>query len=104
MLALAYSFAVFLIWTLVGRALFALAAPRFGALRSWLLAPGVGLAACLLCLMVLNQLGWPIGRFTWPMTTVLIVAAAVVLWRRRPVFPTRVLLPFFGAALFSLLW
>ncbi|HUR58704.1 MAG TPA: hypothetical protein VM029_13410, partial [Opitutaceae bacterium] len=104
MLALAYSFAVFLIWTLVGRALFALAAPRFGALRSWLLAPGVGLAACLLCIMVLNQLGWPIGRFTWPMTAVLIVAATVVLVRRRPVFPTRVLLPFFGAALFSLLW
>ncbi len=104
MLALAYSFAVFLVWTLVGRALFALAAPRFGALRSWLLAPGVGLAVFLLALMFLNQLGWPIARFTWPMTLGLIAGAVAVLTRRRPAFPTRILLLFFGAALFSLLW
>ena len=104
MLALAYSFAVFLIWTFVGRALFAVAAPRFGALRAWLLAPGVGLSVFLLSVMVLNQLGWPIAQIAWPMTLGLLLAAVAVFWRRRPIFPTRAVLPFFGAALVSLLW
>ncbi|MDO8543843.1 MAG: hypothetical protein Q7S40_25655 [Opitutaceae bacterium] len=83
MLALAYSFSLFVIWTLVGRALFVVFAPRFGALRSWLLAPAMGLAVFLLTLMTLNQLGLPIGRFSRVMTASLTLASLAVLgWRR----------------------
>lgn len=104
MLALAFSFALFLVWTVTGRALVSLAAPRFGVLRSWLVAPAVGLAVMLLGLMVFNQLGIPINRFAWPLTAALLAAAAVVLFKSRPALPTRSLLPFAGAALFSLVW
>ena len=104
MLALAFSFSVFIFWTLVGRAVLALAHPRLGILRSWLLAPGLGLATLLMGLMVLNQAGWPIARFAWPLTLALAVAAIVVLIRYRPCTPWRRLTPFFLAALASLLW
>lgn len=104
MLALAFSFSIFLLWTVVGRALLALVSPRFGALRSWLLAPGLGLAIVLFSLMVGNQAGWPIGSFARSMTLGWTVAAlAVLLWRKPPT-AWRALAPFFGAALFSLLW
>ena len=75
MLALAYSFGLFLIWGVIGRALVAVFAPRFGVLRAWLVAPGLGLAACLLGLMALNQSGWPIGRIAWPLTGALLAAS-----------------------------
>lgn len=104
MLALAYSFALFLIWTLVGRALFAIVAPRYGALRAWLLAPGVGLAATLLCVMVLNQVGLPVRAFSRPMTAVLVLASTGILVWRRPITPGKSLLPFLGAVIVSLLW
>ena len=104
MLALTYSFGLFLIWTVVGRAVLEILSPRFGALRSWLLAPGLGLAAILLTLMALNQLGWPIGRFAAPMTLGWLAVAAAVLWLRRPVVSPRALGPFVLAAVVSLAW
>ena len=62
MVALAYSFSLFVIWTLVGRALVAVAAPRWGVLRPWLISPGLGLSVFLLAVMTLNQLGLPIAQ------------------------------------------
>ncbi len=104
MLALAFSFSVFLLWTLVGRAVLALVSPRFGVLRAWLLAPGLGLSIILITLMVGNQAGWPIGAFARVMPAAWVVLAIGVLLWRRPVWSPRALVPFFGAALFSLLW
>ncbi len=104
MLALAFSFSVFLLWTLVGRALLAVVSPRFGVLRAWLLAPGLGLSIILISLMVGNQAGWPIGQFARVMPAGwAVLAIAVLLWRR-PKWSPRALGPFFGAALFSLVW
>ncbi|HEY1108101.1 MAG TPA: hypothetical protein VGE76_05705, partial [Opitutaceae bacterium] len=104
MLALAFSFTLFLVWTVVGRALVSVAAPRFGVLRSWLVAPAAGLAVMLLGLMVFNQLGIPINRFAWPLTAALVALAGAGLFKYRPTLPARALLPFAGAALFSLVW
>ena len=104
MLALAYSFGLFLIWGVIGRALVAVFAPRFGVLRAWLVAPGLGLAACLLGLMALNQSGWPIGRIAWPLTGALLAASLGALAWRRPRLPGRALAPFALAALASLAW
>jgi hypothetical protein len=104
MLALAYSFLQFVYWSFVGRAVIAIVYPRFGALRAWLVAPGVGVATVLLGLMALNQGGIPIGRFATPMTVVLGIAAIAVLVWRRPITPGRQLAPFFVATVVGLLW
>ena len=66
MLALGLSFLLFGFWTLVGQAVFSALKIRLGVLRSWLLAPSVGLSVVVLLLMVFNQAGWPIGRFARP--------------------------------------
>src|SRR5450830_1194845 len=104
MVALAFTLGIFLFWTLVGRALLAAVSPRFGALRAWLLAPGLGLAIILISLMVGNQAGWPIGQFARAMPAAWAVLALAVLVWRRPCWSPRALVPFFGAALFSLVW
>jgi hypothetical protein len=104
MLALALSFAFFLFVAFVGRALLALAGWRGGILRAWLLAPATGLAVLVLGTMTFNQLGLPIQALAWPLALGLLAASAGIFFWRRPIFPTRALLPFFGVALFSLIW
>ncbi|HVU34801.1 MAG TPA: hypothetical protein VHE61_15315 [Opitutaceae bacterium] len=104
MLALAYSFSVFLYWALVGRAVIAVAYPRGGVLRSWLIAPGIGLSVLLLGLMAFNQGGIPIKEFTTPLTLALgVLAVGVLIWKR-PVTAWRRTAPFVLAVVFSLLW
>lgn len=102
--ALALSFAFFLFAVALGRATLALFGWRGGVLRSWLLSPATGLAVIVLSVMVLNQAGLPVRSFARPLTAGLALAAAGILWWRRPVFPGRALLPFFAVALFSLGW
>jgi hypothetical protein len=102
--ALAFPVALVLFWTLIGRALFAVFCPRFGVLRSWLLAPGLGMAALLLTIMPLNQLGLPIRSFARLLALGWLTVAVYVLWRWRPLLPVRGLAPFAAAVLFSLLW
>lgn len=104
MLALAFSFLVFVYWTVLGRAVVSLAYPRLGALRAWLVAPALGVSVLLLGLMVFNQAGIPIRTFATPLTIVLGVAAVGVIAWRRPVTPWRTLAPFLLAALVSCLW
>ncbi|MCX6952346.1 MAG: hypothetical protein NTV51_09300 [Verrucomicrobia bacterium] len=104
MLALALSFAFFLFLTVLGRATLALCNWRGGVLRSWLLAPAVGLATAVLAVMVLNQAGLPIAAFARPMTIGLAVLAAAVLAWRRPELPLRALLPFLAVVFFALIW
>src|SRR3954471_8999182 len=104
MAALALSFAFFVFVTVVGRATAALSRWRGGVLRAWLLAPAAGLAVVVLATMALNQLGLPVRTFAWPMTGALALAAAVILFWRRPAVPVKALAPFFVIAVASLLW
>jgi hypothetical protein len=104
MLALAFSLAVFAFWTVLGRAVIALAYPRFGVLRSWLMAPAIGLSVVLLSLMVFNQAGWGISAFATPVTVVLGIAAVAGLAWRTPTTTWRPLAPFAMALVISLLW
>ncbi len=104
MLALAFSFLVFAYWTSLGRAVVALAYPRIGALRAWLLAPAIGLSVILLGLMFLNQAGVPIGQFATPLTVLLGIAAIAVLGWTRPVTPWKKLAPYFLAVMFACVW
>ena len=104
MLALAFTYFVFVYWAVVGRAVLALVYPRLGVLRAWLLAPALGLAVVLLGLMAFNQAGLPIARFTMPMTVGLGVSALAILAWRRPVTPGGKLAPFVLASVFALFW
>ena len=109
MAALALSFAFFLFLTVLGWAVLSACKWRGGILRAWLLAPATGLATAVLAIMVLNQLDLPVRAFAWPMTLALAAfTAAIFVLHRQPrhrlAFPARALAPFFGVALFSLLW
>ncbi|HEY3754526.1 MAG TPA: hypothetical protein VGL42_00090 [Opitutaceae bacterium] len=102
----AFAFSLFLLiyWTLVGRALFCLCRDRPGILRSWLLAPSLGLAVTVLTLAAGNQAGMPIGQFAWPMTLILLAGSLLVLGRHRPTLPGPAALPFAGAAVLFVAW
>ncbi len=105
MAALALSFSFFLFLTFVGRATLAMCRWRGGVLRAWLLSPATGLAVVVLSVMVLNQdASLPIGRFAWPLTIVLAIASTAIFFWRRPMFPTRALVPFIAIVVFSLSW
>ncbi|MFZ9746008.1 MAG: hypothetical protein ACO3G4_05195 [Opitutaceae bacterium] len=101
-LLLSLAFVAYL--TLVGGGLLAACRWRGGVLRTWLLAPAVGLAGVILGLMLLNQAGLPVRTFAWPLTLGLGVAAAGILRWRRAVLPRQALAPFAGVAVASLLW
>ncbi|MBI5689435.1 MAG: hypothetical protein HZC55_05005 [Verrucomicrobia bacterium] len=102
--ALALSFVFVGLLAFVGRATLAALAWQGGVLRTWLLAPAVGLAVVLLGTMTLNQAGLPVRTLAWPLTLVLLVAAGAVFRWRRPLFPGRALRPFVVVAICSLLW
>src|SRR5688500_3605278 len=102
MSALALTFGFFLFAAALGRATLALCRWRGGVLRAWLLAPAVGLAVIVLAVMVLNQAGLPVNQFAWPLTLGLALATGVIFFWRRPVVPTRALLPFVAIVVFSL--
>jgi hypothetical protein len=78
---------------LCGRATFSLVGVRLGHVRTWLLAPPLGLAVIALAVMVLNQAGLPVQRFAVPLLLGTLAGAGLLLVRRRVPVP-RALLPF----------
>ncbi len=104
MLALSLSLLLFAFWTAVGQAVQVALRLKVGVLRSWLLAPGIGIAVVAIPLMIGNQAGVSIGAFARPLTLVLALAAAAALLWRPPRFPWRALAPFVLAILFALAW
>lgn len=97
MFALGFSAALLIFWGLVGQALFLVSGNLPGVLRSWLLAPALGLAVTVLGVMTLNQSGLPVDRFAWPLALTLAALAVAVVMRRRPAFPLRSAVPFLAA-------
>jgi hypothetical protein len=104
MLPLGFSFFLLVSWTLVGAAVLFGTRAQAGLLRSWLLAPAVGLAVQTVLICIANQAGWGTDRFAWPLEVVSVLVAGVVLYLRRARLPIRALLPFWGAAGVFLLW
>lgn len=98
MLALGFSITLALFWTLLGQAVLIATRSRVGVLRSWLLAPALGVAVTVLMVMIVNQAGIPVDRFAWPLTLFLGLAAACIVARGpRPPFPVRAALPIIAA-------
>ena len=104
MIAALFSLFLFLFLTLLGKAVMAALKFRCSILRSWLLAPSVGLAAVVLLTLNINQTGLPVKTFALTMTVVLAIFSVLVFWWKRPLFPWKQLAPFLGAAIFSLLY
>jgi hypothetical protein len=88
-------------FALCGRAAFALAGVRLGHVRTWLLAPTLGLAVISLAVMILNQAGLPVGMFGGPLVLGTSVMAALALIHQRVAVP-RALLPFIVLAVIAL--
>src|SRR5437879_6432100 len=101
MFPLLLAFALFLFFTLVGKALLEAVPFPFPILRSWLVAPAVGLSVVVLLTLNLNQLGLPVKNFAWWMTAVLAVCIAFVFFKRKPTFPVTQLMISLGIALFA---
>jgi len=104
MLTVCLIFSVFIFWSLVGRALLSVVVPRLALMRSWLISPALGLAVLVLCLMVGNQAGYPIGQFALTLSLVLLVLSLGVLVITRPVFPVKQLLPFVFVLVGACVW
>jgi len=104
MLALLLAFSLFLFLTLLGKAVTEALQFRFPIIRSWLLAPSIGLATVVLLTLTLNQGGLPIKSFASWLTFALAVSVVAIFWWRRPILPWKQLWPFLGIALFSLMY
>lgn len=83
MIPLLLALIFFVHFAVVGRATFALLGLRFGHVRTWLLAPTLGLAVTGLIVMVPNQAGVPMAAYVRPLIAVILLGALGVLgWRR----------------------
>jgi len=67
-----------------------------------LLAPAVGLAVTVLAVFSLNRLGLPVKQFGLALAISFLLAAIVIFWRLRPVFPWRRYFPFGAVFLLAL--
>ena len=88
------SLALFSFFSLIGFAVLQLIGSTRNLLRNALLAPSVGAASLVLPLFTFFRLNLPIRRVALPLTILLAVGVAVILWRRRPALPLRQLMPF----------
>src|SRR6266850_3817271 len=101
MLAFAVVIAVFSFWSIVGLALVSRLYSRRNLLQNVLLAPITGLVATALLVTWINCAGVPV-RYGGPAATLfLVILAAWLLRRYRPVIPVRRLLPFAGVLLLA---
>ncbi len=83
MIPLLLALIFFVHFAVVGRATFALLGLRFGHVRTWLLAPTLGLAVTGLIVMVPNQAGVPMAAYARPLIIIITLGAlGVLVWRR----------------------
>src|SRR5947208_16712794 len=94
---------LFLVWTVLGGAIIACCHGRRMGVNELLLSPAVGIAAAVIPLFTLSRLGLPIGKVAVPVAIGLIIAAAALLWRWRPIVPWRTAWPF-AIVLIGAMW
>ena len=83
MLAFLLTFALFLLWSLIGHGVFALSWGRRKPLLRAFLAPAVGVVTLVLCTYGLNRLEIPVRTFGPCLAVVLTCAAGLAMWRFR---------------------
>lgn len=95
--------ALFLFWTVTGLAFVSLLNTQRNLLRNALLSPVVGAALTVLLVIWANSTGLPVKHAGPAVTLLLLLAAAVIFWRVRPVVPYSRLKPFLLVLLSSAL-
>ena len=94
-----FSLSLFAFWGCVGIAVLALFPARLRLLQGILLAPTIGLAATDLLLLGVSRMGVPVKDFGLGLAVgLLLVSVLIVVWKR-PLFPVRRLIPYFGIIL-----
>jgi hypothetical protein len=102
--ALALSVALFIYWWLIGYPLLAVLHTQRRLLQNMLLAPVVGLAVLVICMLWLNRfLSWPVSEFGTGLGIVLVIASLGFLGYYRPLIPFQRFLPFALILLFALI-
>ncbi|MEO8659634.1 MAG: hypothetical protein ABI693_14275 [Bryobacteraceae bacterium] len=96
MKSVALSFALFVLWSVLGVGFLTAFYSRRNLLRNLLLAPVTGASLVLLFVFWINRLGIPVGRFGRPLWAALLVVSLGLLWfrRKRPIIPFRRTAPF----------
>src|ERR1035438_4908122 len=79
--------ALFLFWTVTGLAFVSLLNTQRNLLRNALLSPAVGASLTVLLVIWANRMGLPVKHAGPAVTVLLLFAAAIILWRVRPVVP-----------------
>ncbi len=102
MAAMALTLALFLFWTVVGRAVLAVLPARRHPLRELLLAPVCGLVFTVLPVFLLNRMNVPIGRFGPALALTMAAASLAILAVLRPPVPLRACRPVAVALLLAL--
>lgn len=104
MLPFLFILGAFIFLTLVGQAVLSGLKIRFGVIWSWFLAPTVGVGVTILAVNAASKWGYPV-KVAGPWITIglAVAALAIFIWRR-PVFPWRQLLPFYGILLVYLIY
>lgn len=103
MLALGFTIALFAFWSLVGYAVIRAIGARMDPVQEMLLSPVVGVVVLTIGLYLVGRMGVPVGRFAYPLTVALIVAAGAPLLLARPRLPWRDWRPFGAILLLALL-
>lgn len=103
MVAVLLTVALFLYWMAVGYAVLALLPARVGPRRELMLAPAIGASLVTLAIFWPNQLGFAVRSYATPTLVAVGIAAAAVLWWKRPLFPARRMKAFFAVLLAALL-
>jgi hypothetical protein len=91
MKSVALSFALFVLWSVLGVGFLTAFYSRRNLLRNLLLAPVSGASLVLLFVFWINRLGIPVGKFGRPLWATLLVVSLGLLWfrRKKPIIPLR---------------
>lgn len=103
MSAFLFTFAIFVLWALIGFAVISVFKPGLRVLQGFLLSPALGIAVIILPVFFINRSGVPVKDFGGLLLLVLALTSVVILAIIRPVFPIKRLLPYFGVLTGALL-
>jgi hypothetical protein len=101
--AFLFTLALFAFWGLIGFATISISPPRLRLIQGILISPAIGIAVTILPVFFINRAGVPVKDFGGILLPILAALAVLVLVIKRPIFPAKRCLPFFGIVIAALL-
>ena len=102
MTAFIFTLGVFIYFWFLGYATLSMFNPRLRLMQSILISPAMGIAVVLLPLFLINRMGLPVQVFGQFLLLGLLVISGVIVLIKKPIFPTRRLLPLMGLLIVAL--